>query len=279
MSLYEMGARAIEPETLLQRILTANNNRLTSILFDDDSLSFSYQNKTNMNYPHIEKLTIELKTVTDLHRLLTSLPQLKFIDVNISNEYPVPNRKIQWIPILTLKYFRLRSFIHSWRLNDLSLILKRIPNVQELMIEISTDEDDDLIDGQKMFSHLSSLSLTKFSYFLQFDSPSSLFEETNILSSWEQFNQEFICFKNDDDNTLVLYTLPFNISSLSLRYPLAKNKIFMDNYSSQVRSLNLYQVSTRIAETFSIINKCRRVQRLLLRIDEDSVASKILYFL
>ncbi len=251
MSLYEMGIRSIEPETVLQQVFTANNNSLTSILFDDDSASFPYENKMNMNYPHIEKIIIELKTVADLHRLFLALSQLKFIDVTISQAFFEFHEEMELSPILSLKYFRLRSFFHMWDLDDLVLILKRIPNVEELFIEISTDYDIRLIDGQEMFSHLSSLPLTKFSYFIQYDDSSS-FDDTNLLSSWQQFNQEFICIKSDDEHTLVLYTLPFDISYLFLRYSLAQNKSFSDNYSAQLRSLTLYETSTRMAETFSI---------------------------
>jgi len=276
MSLYEMGIRSIEPETVLQEIFTANNNRLTSILFDDDSAAFSCQNKMNMNYPHIEKIIIELKTVTDLHRVFLVLSQLKFIDVTISQASFESHEEMELSPILSLKYFRLRSFFHTWNLDDLVLILKRIPNVQELFIEISTDYDIRLIDGQEMFSHLSSLPLTKFSYFIQYDDSSS-FDHTNLLYSWQQFNQEFMCIKSDDEHTLVLYTLPFDISYLFLRYSLAQNKIFSDNYSAQVRSLTLYETSTRMAETFSILNKCHRIQRLVLRVDEGIVTSKVLF--
>jgi len=194
MSLYEMGIRSIEPETVLQQVFTANNNSLTSILFDDDSASFSYENKMNMNYPHIEKIIIELKTVADLHRLFLALSQLKFMDVTISQAFFEFYEDMELSPILSLKYFRLRSFFHMWDLDDLVLILKRIPNVEELFIEISTDYDIRLIDGQEMFSHLSSLPLTKFSYFIQYDDSSS-FDDTNLLSSWQQFNKNLCALK------------------------------------------------------------------------------------
>lgn len=276
MSLYDMGETSITPETLLHRIFTANSSCLTSIIFDDDSLHFSYH--SDMIYLHIEKLVIELTTVSDLHRLLTSLSQLKFIDVAINEESVEFSEEIELIANSSLKYFRLRSFFHSWDLNDLILILKRIPNVQELIIEINTNHDTRLIDGQEMFLHLSSLSLTKFSYFLQYDNSSSL-DNTNILSSWQQFNQEFICLKSDDQDTLVLFTAPFNISYLFLEYSLAANKIFSDIYSSQVRSLSLYEISTRLAETFPILNKCHRIQRFNVRVDDGIIPRMILYLI
>jgi hypothetical protein len=276
MSLYDMGDSSIEPEILLDRIFTANNNRLTSIVFDDDSLNFSYQ--SNKIYSHIEKLVIELTTVSDLHRLLTSLPQLKFIDVATNEESYEIFEEVESTAISSLKYFRLRSYRHYWDLDALLPILKRILNVEELIIEIITNNDTRLIDGQEMFLHLSSLSLKKFSYFLQYENASSL-DDTNILSSWQQFNQEFCCLRTDDRHTFVLFTTPFNIPYLSLDYLLGDNKIFSDIYSSKVHSLSLYGISTSLAETFPILNKCHYIQRVTVRIDGDLIPRKILYLI
>jgi hypothetical protein len=120
--------------------------------------------------------------------------------------------------------------------------------------------------------------LTKFSYFLQFDDLSS-FDETNILSSWQQFNQKFVCIKSDDkNNTVVLFTLPLDCPYLFVRCSIAKNKIFSDNYGSQIKCLALYDVSKQIAETFSCISKCRRMETLILRVKGRDESSKILYF-
>jgi hypothetical protein len=276
MSLYDMGDSSIEPEILLDRIFTANNNRLTSIVFDDDSLNFSYQ--SNKIYSHIEKLVIELTTVSDLHRLLTSLPQLKFIDVATNEESYEIFEEVESTAISSLKYFRLRSYRHYWDLDALLPILKRILNVEELIIEIITNNDTRLIDGQEMFLHLSSLSLKKFSYFLQYENASSL-DDTNILSSWQQFNQEFCCLRTDDRHTFVLFTTPFNIPYLSLDYLLGDNKIFSDIYSSKVHSLSLYGISTSLAETFPILNKCHYIRRVTVRIDDGLIPRKILYLI
>ncbi|CAF2937705.1 unnamed protein product [Rotaria sp. Silwood2] len=270
ISLYDVDKESAELEILLHRIFTANNNRLTSILFDDDSLSFPCVSKDDICYPHIEKLTVELKTTHDLYELLTVLPQLKFLDVAINDVSSKFLKEIQHIPVLTLKKFRLRSFVHNWNLNELALFLKRIPNVQELIIQIKTNYDIRLIDGQQIFSYISSLSLTKFSYFLEFDYSQS-FNYKSFLSNWQQFNQEFICIESDDNNTLVLITLPFDCPYLFLRCSVAKNKIFMNNYGSQVKCLTLLEVSTQLAEIFSIITKCHRIQTIVLRIDETIV--------
>ena len=213
MSLYEMGQQLIDSESVLHRIFSTNNNCLHSIFLDDDSLSFTFENKLSISYPNIKKLVIEIEKTNDLHRLLTALSELQYLDVNVNEISFQTLEEEQLIPILTLKYFRLRSIFTSWNLKDLLLILKRICNVQQLFIEISTDSDIRLLDGQEMFSHFSLLSLTKFSYFIQYNDP-ICFDNENILSNWEQFNQEFICIQSDDETALVLCTIPINITHL-----------------------------------------------------------------
>ena len=272
MSLYEMDNLSSESEVLLDRILTANENRLTSIIFDDDCLVFFHQNTLEKKYFNIEKLVIELRTLVDLDRILTSLPNLQFFNVTVNEVFSIAQDVLTSTTNPNLKYFRLRSFVHDWNLDILTCILKRTPNVEELVIEISTDDDIRLLDGKEMFSYLSSTSLTKFSYFLQFDNAPPV-DQSSILRNWQQVNQQIICLRNDDE-TLILYTIPFNGSSFILQYSLASLPTFVDHYSSQVRSLTLYDISKRLAEIFPILNKCRRLQRLILQIDEFLKPSK-----
>jgi len=98
-----------------------------------------------------EKLTNELKTLNDLHQLLTVLPQLKFIDVAINHRSTKFPEDMQYISILTIRYFRLRSSAHNWNLDELRLILKRIPNVQKLIIQINIATDTRLTMDNKYF--------------------------------------------------------------------------------------------------------------------------------
>ena len=237
MSLYEMENFPTESEVLLDRVFTANENRLTSITFDDDCLVFFHENPLKKKYFHIEKLVIELKTLIDLNQILTSLPNLQFFDVTVNEVSSILSDETTLTINSNLKYLRLRSFIHDWNLDILIWIFKRIPNVEELIMEIGTDDDICLLNGEKIFSHLSSSSLKKFSYFLQFDDAPSL-DQMDILHSWQRVNQEVICLRNDDD-TVVLYTIPFDSSSLILQYSLAKVSNFAANYTEQVRSLTL----------------------------------------
>lgn len=268
-----------DPETILHKIFTSNNNQLNSVLFDDDSMVFNFQNKTNdiLFYSNIQKLNIDVKTVDDLHRLLTFLPQLISINVTINEDSTVSDKSNQTDPIITLKQFYLQSFGPLWSLDDLNSVIKRLPNIEELSIAIETNDDNRLIDGQMFFSLFSTLSLKKFNYFLRYYDLSPSIDYTEIVSTWEQFDQEFVCIKCDDKKHVILYTLPFIFSFLILPSSIAKNEVFRKSYAPQVKNLTICDVSTNIIDTFTVIKKCRRVENLNLRIHGNTLSSKIFY--
>jgi hypothetical protein len=265
-----------EFETLLYRVLSANNNRLTSVKFDWYSNPFSVEIQTNgVLFTNIEELHINLKTINDLHQLLTIMPRLCYLYTQVHEDYFELDERNEYITIPSLKYFYLRSFCHSWTLDELASIMKRIPNVKELSIEIEGDDDTRLIDGQEFFSLLSDLSLKKFNYFLKFFNTSYSIDHTKILSTWHQFKQEFVCIKSDDNKTLALYTLPFISNYLVLPRLLAKNQVFIESYAPQTKHLILNDVSPHINDVFSIIKKCNRKYILELRINKNIVLRKI----
>jgi hypothetical protein len=268
-----------EAENLLNEILSANNNRLNSIIFNAPTSAFPvYTNNNDLVFPNIEKLHIQLKSINDLHRLLTILPRLVCLYITIRRQSSEFDETHQCITVPSLKQFHLQSFCNRWILKELTSVLKRIPNVEELSIEIDSYADIGLVDGHQMFSLLSKFPLKQFNYFLRLED-SSLVDHTNILPTWKEFNQEFVCLKNDDENSLILYSLPFRFHELILQYSLAKNKVFSDSYAPQVRLLYLFGVSKHVSEIFSIIPKCHRLHRFCLQINENIPSSKYLVLL
>ena len=265
-----------EAEILLYKILLANNNRLNSIIFGSYSTAFPLNTKHDDTiFQNIEKLHIDLKTINDLHRLLTMLPRLRCLHTKIHEHSMNLDEKCEYTMVPSLKYFRIQTFYHSWRLDHYASVIKRILNVEELSIEIHSSNDNSLIDGHQMFSLLSMLSLKKFNYFLRLDD-SSFDDHTNILSTWKEFNQEFVCLEDKDENSLILYSLPFHFHDLILQCSIAKNKVFTETYAPQVRTLLLYGVSKHLSEIFSIMSKCHRLNRLCLQINGNIVSSKYL---
>ena len=268
-----------ELQTVLHRVLIANNNRLNSIILESYAIAIGADNKYNdISFSSIRKLHVNLKTINDLHRILTTLPQLDYLQTKIDEGSIEFHEENQYIKVPSLKYFHLQSFSVSWNLDGLASIIQRIPNIEELSIAIESNSDMRLVDGEKFFSLLSDLPLKKFNYSLEFSNSSYSFDHTKILSTWHQFKQEFVCIKSDDNNTLVLFTLPFTFSYLILLNILAKKEVFVENYAPQVKDLILCHVSTQIVAIFSVIKKCHRIHVLDLRMNENIVPSKISSF-
>jgi hypothetical protein len=277
--LSESAKNPIASEILLHKIFTVNNYQLNSVFFDDQSIVFTVDNENHDSlYSNIKKLTIDLMTINDLHRLLTILPQLTSINVTINKDSFKSDKLNANIPIVTLKQFQLQSFGPSWNFDDLESITKRLPNVEELSIAIESRDDISLMDGEKFFSLLSTLSIRKFNYFVRFYDSECSIDHTKIFPTWEQFEQEFVCIKSDDNKTLALYTLPFIFSYLILPNSLAKNEVFIRSYALQVKDLTLCHVSKDIVDVFPVIKKCQRIHILDLRIDDYTAPRKISFF-
>ena len=269
-----------ELQTLLHRLLAANNSRLNSIICGHYSDPFSIDIQNNdVFFSNIKKLHINLKTINDLHDLLTILPNLSYLQTQIYKQCSSFNEQHHYVSVSKLKNFHLRSSCHSWSFEQLVSIIKRIPNVKELSIAIETNDDDRLLDGENFFPIFSTLFLNTFNYFLGYYGWSYSIDHTKVLSTWKQFKQEFVCIKNDDNTILALHTLPFVFTDLILSSSLAKNEAFVVSYASQVKDLVLYGVSANIIDIFPVIKRCHRINTLELRIDENLVSRKIFCFI
>jgi hypothetical protein len=205
-----------EPWSLLHQLFISNENRLNSVSFDIDSTSLSLSckiNGTTVSYSNIEKLTIKLNTLHDFHHLLTILPTLHSLDMTInradfeiSDEHRLP-------PVCELKDFCLRSLRYSWNLDQLSTVLNRILNVENLSIRIFSTNDSRLLIGHEFFSQLALLPLKIFNYALVYYGCS--IDKTKIISSWQQFRYELNCVESDNTYRSVLCTFRYSVNSFS----------------------------------------------------------------
>jgi hypothetical protein len=182
LDIRHLSGNFIDPNeswSLLHRIFTVNNNRLSSVSIDDDSTSFSIENKdADALYPNIVKLSIKLKTLDNLHDLLTMVPRIQSLDIANNQSYCQSYNECQYPPVYELKEFCLRSIKCSWDLEKLASLLNRMPNVEKLSIYICTFHDFRLVVGHEFFAYLSSLSLRVFKYVLLFFQNSPIDQET-----------------------------------------------------------------------------------------------------
>ena len=141
------------------------------------------------------------------------------------------------------------------------------------LLQFEANDDLSLLNGEVIYPLISVLKINKFSYFLRYSSVIFI-DHAKILPTWEQFNQELVCIKNDDQKRLLLYTLPFVSRLLILPCSTATNEIFIKHYTPQVNIFTLAGLSTDRRDTFSAIKKCRRLQSLNLRTIGDIIPSR-----
>ncbi|CAF3838612.1 unnamed protein product [Rotaria sp. Silwood1] len=204
-------------QILLDKIFSANNFRLNSICYDRESIPLTIIDKNNHSiYSNIKKLEIFLEQLNDLHHLLTRLPQIETIHVVLQYESSEFNHKKEYSLVESLIELNLLSLGYSFNFNELFSILNRTINIEKLSIKIDNTDDFHLINGNHFNSFLSLFHLKQFNYLVNYTSDSSI-NRKEILSTWKQFPQQFDCLISDDQNKIILYTIPISFSHLDFQ--------------------------------------------------------------
>ncbi|CAF2792625.1 unnamed protein product [Rotaria sp. Silwood2] len=235
-------------QILLDKMFSANNSGLNSICYDQ----------------------IFLERLNDLHLLLTRLPQIETIHAVLQYESSEFNHKKEYSLVESLIELNLFSLGYSFNFNELLSILNRTINIEKLSIKIDNTDDFHLINGNHFNSFLSSFHLKQFNYLVNYISDSSI-NRKEILSTWEQFPQQFDCLISDDQNKIILYTIPISFSHLGIMSIFFKNLFSVKNYFDKIQSLCLYGVPNLISEVFPILMKCRKVKYLDFQGDNELV--------
>ena len=258
-------------QILLNKVLSANNSRFNSIRYDDESIPLTVIDHNNSpSYSNIKNLEIFLESLSDLHHLLTRLLQIQILHVSLQYESLEFNPTEEYPPVESLIQLNLISLGDSFNFNKLASVLKRIKNVEKLSIKIDHTYDVHLTDGNYFKSLLSCFHLKQFNYLVQYASESSI-NPKNILSTWKQFSSPFDCFIYDDQQSIILYSVPMHCSHLGISTRFFSNLSSIDNHFHQIRSLRLHEVPPKISELFPILTKCRRIKCLDFNGGDDQV--------
>lgn len=203
-------------QMLVDKVFSANNSRLNSICYDHESIPLIIVDQDNPAlYSNIRYLEIFLERLSDLHHLLTRLPQIQILHVSLQYESSEFNPTKIYSPVGSLIQFKLTSLGYSFNFNELASILNRIKNIEKLSIKVDNTEDVHLIDGNHFKSFLSCFPLKQFNYFVKYTS-NSLLNPNRILSTWKQFSQQFDCLLHDDQQNIILYSIPMHCSHFGI---------------------------------------------------------------
>ena len=269
-----------ELKTVLDKLFTMNNNRLNSISFDDESMSFAIKNENiNITYANIEKINIKLKTLIGFHNLVTLLPRLQSLDATIDGWSLELSTKDEPYPVCEVREFSLRGLKCSWSWDYLRTVLNRMPKIEKLTLILASTSDSRLLVGEEFFFQLNILPLKKFNYTLAFYNCS--IDIPTVLSTWHQFRSESIAVESDNVTGLMLYTLPPDFRQLNVPYSLITSVAdaeFIKICCYKIQYIYLDNLPSDINETFLLLTKCYRIKRLTLVINGDEQSSKYLFF-
>ena len=251
---------------LLQKVLRANENRLTHVSFDHecDALSLTDVDRGyEMSFSNIIQLDIELQTTADLFQLVRIVPNVEQLHTTF---------KRPWIKISSdqQRFSRLKElsvYGMSWfsTFDDLKTLVQISPIMENLSL-ILVSHDSSMNDGQRVLSFLPS-HIKKFDYSIcyQPSDTDSDFDSIGIIESWKSISIAYSI--NETDKRIFLHTTSYQSNRLSLRSLF--NKKMSAKLNSQiyrnVRHVHVYD-TIALAEIFGIIQHCRQIIDLIISI-------------
>ncbi|CAF1608597.1 unnamed protein product, partial [Adineta ricciae] len=248
----------------LEKVLSANENQLTHVMFDHESDAFCLTDKEKCNanvYPNILQLDIELQTTKDLFQLYRMIPNVEKLHITF---------KRPWSKVICdqQQFFYLKElsvYAMSWfsTLEDLKTLLRISPVLENLSV-VLVSHDYSLINGQCVSALLPSTT-KKFDYSICYQ-PSDLNADLNcktILQTWKSIPIAYsIC---ENDKRIFLHTTNYQCNRLSLRSLFHKNmSVRKDSHVyNKVRHIHIYD-TIALAEVFGIVQHCKFVLDLII---------------
>ena len=244
-----------EQSNLLQRIVETNNNRFTTVKFKtscSDSLTSPCLS--------LSDLTISIQTLDKLSPLLSFLPNIRRIYVTI-DQLSTMNVSFDCLsPLLHLESMFLRCYNHFWSLQELGLLFEKIPAVEHVSLQISSDDRSFVDREQRMFGILPR-SLREFNLSLRY-----FYDEVEDIDQQALLASRFsiICLIDENVQQALLHTIPYRFHSVNISFPMSKGMPVDDSYR-YVKKFYDYQGMT-LGDTFPIIKHCRRIEEIAIQL-------------
>ncbi|CAF3464744.1 unnamed protein product [Rotaria sp. Silwood1] len=198
---------------LLKNILTANNGRLKSVLFDQDSIFLSLKtNDKNIICSNIEELTLNLIDCDMLGDLLKLIPNVRRLRISFGQSPGISTTTLMNVsPLIQLKDFELHSYGMFWEFSNIVDILSKMPSLHRLTLDLYTD-DERLANGQNLVIVLP-LSLVEIQLFILYYFSESPIKTDSLLATWPK-HIPVSCWLNEPDQYTIIHTIPYNVHSI-----------------------------------------------------------------
>jgi hypothetical protein len=258
-------------ETLLTKVLSANNGRLESVSFDQNSafLDVPIIDQT-ISYLNIQKLAVNIKQCRMLPYIFALVPYVHCLYINIEERSYKPNFKqalVNLSPLNHLIDFHLCSIDIFWNLDAIDAVLRQMPSLQTLTLELCT-EDKSLIKQENFVKILPAyLKQVHFLIYYYFSEP--FFEVTSLATSWSLV-LPISCLLDEINECVLMFTTSFRPRLLNLPAVIGKQIVRGSEYTQQVEDLYVFN-STSLADILLTMQHFHRLRKLCInakRIEE-----------
>lgn len=251
-----------DQSNLFQHVVETNNNRFTSIKFKT-----SYSDLPTSPCLNILNLTISIQTLDKLSYLLSFIPNIRQLNVTIDEISMMEAWFDHLSPLIHLSRFFLRCYNHFWLLEELNSLFDKIPVVEYLSLQISS-QDNCFVDSQQNLFDILPKTIQEFNLSLRFfyDTIEEIDRNALLTSRFP-----IICLIDENLQQAVLHTIPYRFPLFNISSHMAKQMSTSENYRN-VEMFYDYHGMT-LAETFPIISRCRRIKEIAIQLydknDED----------
>ncbi|CAF1353808.1 unnamed protein product [Rotaria sp. Silwood1] len=243
-----------DQSNLFQHVIETNNNRFTSITFKT-----SYSDLPTYSCLNILDLNISIQTLDKLPDLLSFIPNIRRLNINI-DEISMPEASFDNLsPLIFLNYFFLRCYNHFWLLAELKSLFEKIPAVECLSLQLSSQDNCFVDSKQKIFDILPQ-NIREFNFSLRYfyDTIEEIDQNALIRSRFP-----IICLLDENLQQAILHTIPYRFPLFNISYPMAKQMSTYENYKNIEMFYDYHGMA--LAETFPIISRCRRIKEIAIQ--------------
>ncbi|CAM4918709.1 unnamed protein product [Rotaria socialis] len=255
---------------LLQKVLSANNSQLSIVSFDQDSVDLDISDEINMiSYPNIQELAINLTFSKLIPCLFVLVPNVRRLHLNIDELSNDSKSKLVDGNLSSLVYltiFQLRSINLFWTFDEVAYLLKAMPSLQRLGLDMRTD-DKRLVTEKDIMTILPA-SLSKIDLFIRyyFSKSKSDINEEHMFSST---HIPVACLLDEPRHRFLIHSIPYDLNSAILTASISRQMLSGWKYMKQIKDLYIYDI-TSTAEILLILQHFRRLRTLTIDAKDKS---------
>jgi hypothetical protein len=261
-------------ESLLEKVLSANNGQLSIVSFDHDSIDLNISdNMDRISYLNIQELTVNLTLAKFIPRLFQLVPNVRRLYLSIDELSNESNSTVTFtnVPhLIHLTVFQLRTMNLFWTFHEISYILKAMPSLEQLTLDIRTD-DKHLVSEENLMTILPA-SLIRVDFFIRYYFPKSS-SETELSTSFSSAHFPVVCLLDEPRHRFIIHTIPCNLYSVILTATMGKQMPSGWKYMKHTKDLYIYDI-TSLTEVLLILQHFRHLRVLSIDAKDKSQICK-----